>query len=344
MKKRERKESFFVLVVFFCVCVIASMALLAHYLSNFISADRDEIALVPAGTGTKEARNILPSYSTFPYYSIFPYFSDSNLISSVRNNSRIQRNSWSPGFAAYDEKKIWSTKTQVDIFSASYKNDQGILTVESENNDKVFAPGTGDSYTFWLKNTGNVPMDYTLEFEALFSPKNVKIPVKAKIKSYNGDWLLGEKDKWGDVLKLNNVEDRATLGVNQYAKYTLDWQWVFERGYDLYDTYLGNRAVNEDLSLTIIIKTVAEANTGVSIADNTSDSTSSIQSTRPDTANPISSTGQDKDDDLSSTSFITADQTPKTGDILDLAFYIILAVASILGIFLLLFERKKDRE
>ena len=37
----------------------------------------------------------------------------------------------------------------------------------------------------------------------------------------------------------------------------MEWQWPFERGDDEFDTYLGNRAVDEDLKLTIVIKTIA---------------------------------------------------------------------------------------
>lgn len=354
IEKKGQKESFFILLVFLGICVIASMALLAHHLSNFISVDHDEIALVPARAETKikvsrdtenggdEGEPRRGEIETkISRDTLSGTFSASKAISSE------QRTSGNPGFEAYDEKTVWSTKTKVDIFSASYKNNQGILTVESEKNDKVIAPGTEDRYTFWLKNTGDVPVNYTLEFEALFSPENVKIPVKAKIKSYNGEWLLGGKDRWTDVLKLNSVEDRATLGVNQYAKYALDWQWVFERGYDLYDTYLGNRAVNEDLSLTIIIKTVAEADTGTSIADNSSSTQTNISnnsSTQTDISNHSSSVREDEDEDVSLPQFITADQIPTTGDIWDMAFYIILAVASILGISLLLLQKRKAKE
>lgn len=327
--KREEKE-LFTLTIFLCVCVIASISVLAHYLSNFVSYNREEIALVPSKTETSLSRVDTDNNT------------NTSTASNIFSTSTSSRTEGNPKLEVYDEKTVWSTKTQVDIFSASYKNNQGISIVESEKNDKVIAPGIGDSYTFWLKNTGDMPVDYTLEFETLFSPENVKIPVKAKIKSYDGNWLLGGKDKWGDIQKLNTVEDRATLGVNQYVKYTLDWKWIFEREYDWYDTYLGNRAVNEDLSLTIIIKTVAEVHTGTSMADNTSDGDSSIQPTQPDISNPVSSTK--KDDDISSIPFIIADQIPKTGDIRDLTFYIILVFASILGISMILYNRKKDRE
>lgn len=353
------------------------MALLSHYLSHFISVDCNEIALVPADikTETKVTKNphfsnIYPSSNILSFSSdskSFPSSSSSNPTSNGQKNMEVQEDR-NPNFEAYDEKTIWSTKTKVDIFSTSYQNNQNVVTVENRENDKLIAPGTKDSYTFWLKNTGGIPIDYTLEFEAIFSPENVKIPVKAKIKSHDGDWMLGEDEKWADVLNLNTVKDRATLDVNQSVKYTLDWQWPFERDNDSYDTYLGNRAVDEDLSLTIIIKTVAEANTGDSMADNvvddtfsdstssinstldstsksTSDSTSLVPSKQPDADDSDSSTREDKEEDgIFSIPSMIADQFPKTGDILDMEFYIILIVASILGIILLLLKKRRAKE
>ena len=59
------------------------------------------------------------------------------------------------------------------------------------------------------------------------------------------------------MLELNQVKDEASISVNRYAYYTLEWEWPYESGDDAYDTFLGNMAVNEDLTLTIVIRTVA---------------------------------------------------------------------------------------
>ena len=69
--------------------------------------------------------------------------------------------------------------------------------------------------------------------------------------------MLGDDNTWSDVLELNQVKDSASIAVNRYAYYTLEWRWPFESGDDGYDTLLGNMAVDEDLTLTIVIKTVA---------------------------------------------------------------------------------------
>lgn len=166
-----------------------------------------------------------------------------------------------PGFEVYDDEKVWSTQTNVEIFHLSYEDGEGIVTVNSENGDKLIAPGTENDYTFRLKNTGNCAMDYTMSVEAYFSNDTYKIPVEARMKRYDGSWLIGSDESYEDVLNLNKVSDSATLGVNRYAYYTLEWCWPFETGHDEYDTMLGDlSAEGEDLSLTIVIRTYAEAN------------------------------------------------------------------------------------
>ncbi|MBR3762812.1 MAG: LPXTG cell wall anchor domain-containing protein [Lachnospiraceae bacterium] len=161
-----------------------------------------------------------------------------------------------PDITVHDDVRTWETTTQVDIFKIAYENGEAVVTVDGMG-DKVIAPGTGNEYTFYLKNTGNVMLDYTLEIEAFFTPDTQPIPVEARLKGYDGTYLLGAEDSWADVLELNQVKDEASISVNRFAYYTLEWQWPYESGDDAYDTLLGNLAVDEDLTLTIVIKTVA---------------------------------------------------------------------------------------
>ena len=161
-----------------------------------------------------------------------------------------------PEITVHDDVRTWETETKVDIFKIVYENGEAVVTVDGMG-DKVIAPGTGNEYTFYLKNTGNVMLDYKLEIEAFFTPDTQPIPVEARLKGYDGTYLLGAEDSWADVLELNQVKDKASISVNRYAYYTLEWQWPYESGDDAYDTLLGNLAVDEDLTLTIVIKTVA---------------------------------------------------------------------------------------
>lgn len=161
-----------------------------------------------------------------------------------------------PGYSVYDENTVWQAHTDVEIFKFSYKNGEGKVTVDGVG-DKVIAPGTQNDYTFTLENSGTVALDYTMEMEAYFSNEEYAIPVTVRLIEKNGGYIIGNDETREDVLALNNVYTEATLGAGRYATYTLDWEWAFEID-DEFDTMLGNLAAEgEDLSLTIVIRTIA---------------------------------------------------------------------------------------
>lgn len=165
-----------------------------------------------------------------------------------------QRN---PGFAVEDGKGVWSTDTQVEIFRVSYVNGQHVVTVQSADGDKVIAPGTENSYTFKLKNTGDVALDYTVEIDATFTPGDITIPIVARISRYDGKWVLGDEGAFDSVSALDAAEDADSLKAGNYTYYTLEWSWPFESGDDRLDTLLGNLAGEQDLVFTISIITTA---------------------------------------------------------------------------------------
>ena len=51
---------------------------------------------------------------------------------------------------------------KLDIFSVSYANAEGVITVEGLDGDKVVAPGTDVDYTIRLKNQDSIAIDYML--------------------------------------------------------------------------------------------------------------------------------------------------------------------------------------
>jgi hypothetical protein len=154
---------------------------------------------------------------------------------------------------------VWSTNTKVDIFHLTYKNNEGVITVNSDKGKEVIAPGTENIYDFTLKNNGNIAVDYKMNVKAYVTPDDISIPVYARLSRYDNKWLLGSKENYSPVLKLNGVNDASALEANSFAEYSLQWQWPFEQGDDEYDTLLGDRAVNEDITLTVEIETVAVA-------------------------------------------------------------------------------------
>ena len=165
-----------------------------------------------------------------------------------------------PELQVADDAQVWTTETKVEIFHISYENGQQEITVNSSDGEKVIAPGTENSYVFKLKNTGNVALDYTVTVDAYITPEETAIPITGRLSRCDGKWIVGDGESYGDVAALNNGEDSATIGAGKYTYYTLDWLWPFESGDDELDTLLGNTAVEEDLTFTIVISTVASGN------------------------------------------------------------------------------------
>ncbi len=210
-----------------------------------------------------------------------------------------------PNIEFSDDKTVWGTDTKIELFKVSYENGKQVITVKSDNGDKLIAPGTENTYTFKLKNTGNVALDYTLEIVAYCTPEGIEIPITGRICRYDGEWVAGGKEEYVSVEKLNEVTDSATLGAGKYTYYTVDWQWLFESGNDEFDTLLGNMAKDEDVSFTIVIKTTAT----------------------------------ESDDPNADDGIIP----PKTGDDSHLTLWIILMIGSFVMLFLLLFTNKKEK-
>lgn len=210
----------------------------------------------------------------------------------------------SPGFEVHDKNTVWSGETNVEIFSIKYDNASGETTVRSRDGAKVLAPGTGSTYEFALENTGNVSLDYTLEMDAWFSDTEHPIPIVASVVGHEGDYLLGSAEEMVDVLRLKEVKQSGTIARGNIMPFSLNWEWPFEQD-DAYDTMLGNLAVEEDITLTIVIKTTATCNEDPQ---------------KPGGVNP------------------------QTGDSFQIELYATLMVASLAGILALLLLRSKEEK
>lgn len=268
-KKSVKEYTLLVITSITAICVLVSGLMLFDRMSKFanekdipctvINLNKDNISGTNNSTGVTSGI-VSPMFSTGEVSRL----SLSNSEPTFKKTSKPDGNGGfilEPGFEVSDDKVVWQTKTDVDIFKVTY-DETGDMTVDGTD-DKVFAPGTGNSYQFVLKNTGEVPIAYTMEVEAFFSPQEIDIPIVAKFHDYEGNFYAGgEGDNWDDVLELNGINKTETLDVGRHRTFTLDWQWPFEdstEGGDVYDTMLGNMAVDEDLELTIIINTVAQA-------------------------------------------------------------------------------------
>ncbi len=211
-----------------------------------------------------------------------------------------------PGMDVTDSEGSWTQNTAVTIFKASYDNESGDMTVNSESGVKVIAPGTSNRYNFYVNNTGNVPIEYVMTAKAIINAtadgKSYNIPLEARFYNQNGQYLLGTENNWSEMKDMKNIEDQKELSVDHYNKYTLEWQWPFE-GDDEFDTLLGNLAAEgNELEVIVNINVVATADTDA------------------------------------------AGGLPKTGDTKNIAVWTGLCVCSAFLFVLLLFGRRKDED
>ena len=306
-------------VLILLVCVVATTIAFVSRLDSFLLDDEGAISLITEDTSgtdnstdeTEDTQDTDTAATQAPTTEQEPTNSTNTSGTqetdpATSTTPQVTQPPRNPGFEASDDNTVWSTNTQVEIFRISYMNGEQVITVNSDNGDKIIAPGTENSYTFKLKNTGDVALDYTVEVDAYFTPADIEIPITGRLNRYDGKWVVGGKDEYAKVPVLDTAEDNGTLGAGKYTYYTLDWLWPFERGNDELDTMLGNLATEQDLIFTIVIKTTAT-----------------------ESDNPYDDSG------------ITP---PQTGDNTNLALWITLAVSSFaMTIFLLFFQNKEKR-
>lgn len=180
-----------------------------------------------------------------------------------------------PGFTVEDREQTWGTETRINLFKTEYNGIGRDITVESSNGDRLIAPGTEGEYTFTLKNTGNVAMDYSVGFNVeLYVEGDVisleEFPLGVRLRQYSGEYLLGDGDIWVAISELEDYLAKDTLAVNHYAWYTIEWKWLFEEdavddhdrlhinASDELDTLLGNISDETPISLCVSISTLAE--------------------------------------------------------------------------------------
>ena len=261
----NRNKKIWIVVALTIFAIVFTLIVLGELLSKLSADDRHAIDLVPEGihnssddVDSNKESNGADKEGSDEDDSPVKTGEEKEDSETSENGENGESESFVPylNVDVYDEDGMWTTNTTVSIFEMAYENGTMQVTVEG-NGDKVIAPGTENAYTFYLKNNSNVAIDYNLAMESFFTPLDQMIPVKVRLKGYDGTYLLGSEDVWEDVEKLNEISEWVTIGVNRYAYYTLEWMWPFESGDDEYDTYLGDFSVEDTLELTVNIQTVS---------------------------------------------------------------------------------------
>ena len=167
-----------------------------------------------------------------------------------------------PNAEVSDDKVIWDTDTDIDIFRVSDINEKGEITVESSDGKNVVAPGMEGSYRFQIKNLGNVAVDIKTVLDIKFDYDKInfdydKLPIEVRFSNYKGELLTGTD--WVSVSEFVKCIDELTIGKSSYVYYNLDWRWLYEAGDDELDTLLGNLSAESNLELTVNIMATAVA-------------------------------------------------------------------------------------
>lgn len=244
------------------------MAVCLLFAAALVTASLVVSMLVPAIEDTGEGIEI---ESEGEPHVVFRSGSDEDNIISSGNAEEYARNH--PEVLVKDENGvIWTSKSRrIEIFHLRYLSpDKYEITVETSDKDKIIAPGTGNDYDFEIRNTGNANLHYKLFIETSTDPSDLAVPVEGRLVSGSRvieDWLSFEN--------LDGVTDSGTLSSRNSISYTFEWEWPFGEQWkdtdggslqqglenttveDLYDTMIGNMAVDQDLIVRVDLKVVA---------------------------------------------------------------------------------------
>lgn len=241
-QSNNKTRKIWLIALILALCVVVTVIVFIRRLDSFFLDDSGAISLITENHSEYDSNTNNPTHDTQQQQP------------SGTTDSRHENH---PNFRTEDGQAVWTTNTSVEIFRMSYENGEHVVTVKSNHGDKIIAPGVDNSYTFKLKNTGDVALDYTMDMDIRFTSDEAEIPMEIRVRRYDGVWVFGREEEYIPVSLTKTTGDSATLGAGKYTYYTLDWMWPFESGNDDWDTMLGNIAVQEDVAVVVSIRTTA---------------------------------------------------------------------------------------
>ena len=132
-------------------------------------------------------------------------------------------------FIVFDNDQVWSNTSKLHIF----ENPEFDM-------EEIIAPGSTNSYKFYIRNKKKCNMAYKISFEEV-NPYHINMKYKLK---YEGNYII---DHWVDYTELETEIKR--LNSNEEREYILEWLWDHQ---DDVDTIAGNSMdANYKLNITI---------------------------------------------------------------------------------------------
>lgn len=251
----------------------------------------------PTSNKTISLTNNAPIYYNKAYVQ-------NSMESSPLSQEYISDSSKNGGLSVSDSEQTWTTNTTVNIFE---HNDPHVSTDGTGSTNHTIAPGTENNYVFSLNNDKEYAIKYNLNISGE-NDSEYEIPVMVQILDANGNSLSGDMKP---IKELNSISSDGSVKPYSSTQYQIRWKWAFENGTDDYDTFLGNKAVDEEIACHININVISEYDYDES----------SVESDSSDTPSDNS--------------------TIKTGDSRSFTLYIVIAVFSVIILALITIFRKK---
>ena len=256
---RKRKSAYFSPAVWLSACcltllVLATAAILGSCLYSFVHRSDYVIDLCGGSkTGTFVSSGKSEGVTTHSSQLITTNSSADGKNTASASDGKVAMN-------VSDASQVWVTDSDIELFHTSYKNADGVVTVESANGDNVVAPGTDGKYTFSVKNTGKKAVDCKVWMETQMDFSFSSLPFQVRLSSSNG-WLIGGEEEWESAQELNQVSVTEYIPVGKSVDYTMYWRWPFEDDIDIQDTNMGNITATQEMDYTMTIHTQATEST-----------------------------------------------------------------------------------
>ena len=178
---------------------------------------------------------------------------------SEKNSGNKFQNDFQLNLCVSDAEQVWSGTTEINLFDCSYINTQENESVRSEDQQKVIAPGTQNQYLFRVTNQGTQPIRYQIWYETEEKTSGMYLPIESEMERLSVDEAgTGIKKEAADSKIETDRKTELLLQPETSDQYQFQWKWLYERDDDLYDTRLGNLAVDQELKYVVKIHVRAE--------------------------------------------------------------------------------------